>query len=565
MDTQQKPWLEHYPPSVPRDIRLDPEQTLIDCLDAAIKKHKDRTALTFMGYDLSYGQLDRHADAFAAWLQSRGLEPGSRVMLMLPNGLPFLMALVGTLRAGMVAVNTNPQYTERELEHQLADSQSDVIVILENFAHVLQQVPKPLQPRHVLISTVGDCMGFKGTMLNLAVRYLKRMVPAYSLPGALRLHQALEQGADLPLRRRTARPDDLALLQYTGGTTGRPKGAMLSQRNLMANVLQVEAVGHPALGDFKGPAYTMMVALPLYHIFALTVCGLFALYAGMHLVLIMNPRDLNSICKAWKRNPPDIVPAVNTLFNALANHAPFGKLPFAQLRLCLAGGAALQKTVAERWLTLTGSALIEGYGLSETSPVVAVNVTDSKVYSGTIGFPLPSTDVILLDDQERPVAQGEQGELAVKGPQVMSAYWQQPEETAKTFTADGFLKTGDIGIMDEQGRIRLVDRKKDLILVSGFNVYPNEIEDVVASHPDVLEVAAVGVPSEHSGETIKLFVVRRNPALTEDEIKRWCKERLTAYKRPRIIEFRDELPKSNVGKILRRVLRDEEARKAPVA
>lgn len=564
MDTQQKPWLEHYPPSVPKDIQLGPDQTLIDCLDAAIRKHKDRTALTFMGHDLSYAQLDRHADAFAAWLQSQGLERGSRVMIMLPNGLPFLMVLVGTLRAGMVAVNTNPQYTERELEHQLADSQSDVIVILENFAHVLQQVPKALQPRHVLISTVGDLMGFKGSMINLAVRYLKRMVPSYSLPGALRLQQILDQGESLPLQRVPARPDDLALLQYTGGTTGRPKGAMLSQRNLMANVLQVEAVGHPALGDFKGPAYTMMVALPLYHIFALTVCGLFALYAGMHMVLIMNPRDLNSVCKAWKRNPPEVVPAVNTLFNALANHGPFRSLPFAQLKLCLAGGAALQKSVAERWLALTGCPLIEGYGLSETSPVVAVNVTDSKDYSGTIGFPLPSTDVVLLDNQERVVAQGEQGELAVKGPQVMSAYWNQPEETAKTFTAEGFLKTGDIGIMDELGRIRLVDRKKDMILVSGFNVYPNEIEDVVASHPDVLEVAAVGVPSEHSGETIKLFVVRRNPSLTQDEIKRWCKERLTAYKRPRIIEFRDELPKSNVGKILRRVLRDEEAKKAPV-
>lgn len=563
MDTQQKPWLEHYPPSVPKDIRLGPDQTLIDSLDTAIKKHKDRTVLTFMGHDVSYAQLDRRADAFAAWLQSQGLERGSRVMLMLPNGLPFLMALVGTLRAGMVAVNTNPQYTERELEHQLADSQSDVIVILENFAHVLQQVPKQVQPRHVLISTVGDLMGLKGAVINLAVRYLKRMVPSYSLPGALRLQDVLEQGASLPLRREPAHPDDLALLQYTGGTTGRPKGAMLSQRNLMANVLQVEAVGHPALGDFQGPAYTMMVALPLYHIFALTVCGLFALYAGMHMVLIMNPRDLDSICKAWKRNPPEVVPAVNTLFNALANHGPFRSLPFAQLKLCLAGGAALQKSVAERWLALTGCPLIEGYGLSETSPVVAVNATDSRDYSGTIGFPLPSTDVVLLDSQDQPVAQGEQGELAVKGPQVMSAYWNQPEETAKTFTAEGFLKTGDIGIMDEQGRIRLVDRKKDMILVSGFNVYPNEIEDVVASHPDVLEVAAVGVPSEHSGETIKLFVVRKNPSLTEDEIKRWCKERLTAYKRPRIIEFRDELPKSNVGKILRRVLRDEEAGKAP--
>ncbi|MFD4121791.1 AMP-binding protein [Alcaligenes faecalis] len=560
MDTQQKPWLEHYPASVPHDIQLGAEQTLIDCLDAAMKKHKDRTALTFMGHDISYEHLDRSADAFAAWLQAQGLERGSRVMLMLPNGLPFLICLLGTMRAGMVGVNTNPQYTERELEFQLADSQAQAIVILETFAHVLQQVPDNVKPAHVVLSTVGDLMGLKGSMVNFAVRYLKRMVPSYSLPGSQRLEAVLEQGSKLSLSRQPAKPDDLALLQYTGGTTGRPKGAMLSQRNLMANVLQVEAVGFPALGDFKGPAYTMMVALPLYHIFALTVCGLFAMYAGMHMVLVMNPRDLNSVYKAWKRNPPEVVPAVNTLFNALANHEKFRTLPFAQLKLCLAGGAALQKAVAERWLAVTGCPLIEGYGLSETSPVVAVNSTDSREYSGTIGFPLPSTDVLLLDEQGQPVAMGEQGEVAVKGPQVMSAYWNQPEETANVFTPNGFLKTGDIGVMDQQGRIRLVDRKKDMILVSGFNVYPNEIEDVVAAHPDVLEVAAVGVPSEHSGESIKLFVVKRNPSLTEADIKQWCKERLTAYKRPRIIEFRDELPKSNVGKILRRVLRDEEAK-----
>lgn len=558
MEPESKPWLAHYPAEVSPEIVLEPEATLIGVLDQAIQRHAQQPALEFMGKTLSYAQLDQHANSIAAWLQATGLPKGSRVALMMPNGLPYLMALLATLRAGMVVVNVNPQYTERELEHQLADSNSQAIFIMENFAHVLAQVPEAVRPEHIVLTRVGDLMGLKGIALNLAVRYLKRLIPSYVLPTSVYLNRVLEQGAHMSFSPHHAKADELAVLQYTGGTTGRPKGAMLSQHNLLANVLQVQEVGKPALGDVHGKGYIMFAALPLYHVFALTICGLFALYAGMRIVLVMNPRDLKSVSTAWAARPPHVVPAVNTLFNALAHHEQFRRLPFAQLRLCLAGGAALQKTVAEHWLKLTGRALVEGYGLTETSPVVAVNNTDSTQFSGSIGFPLPSTDVILINEQEQQVALGEQGELAVQGPQVMRAYWRQEQETRDSFTREGYFKTGDIGTMDTTGRIRIVDRKKDMILVSGFNVYPNEIEEVLASHPGVLEVAAVGVPDEHTGEAIKVFVVRRDAALTEAELRSWCRQELTGYKRPKVYEFREELPKSNVGKILRRVLRDKE-------
>lgn len=552
-----KPWLQHYPAEVAHDIVQDPKQTLTGVLNQAVTRFAKQPALEFMGKTLTYAELDRYANYVAAWLQASGLPKGSRVALMLPNGFPYMLSLLAVLRSGMVVVNVNPQYTERELEYQLQDSGTVAIFIMENFAHVLAQVPKQIQPKHVIITRLGDLMGLKGGVLNLAVRYLKRMVPAYELPHSLYFSQVVKLGSALPCQTHQAQADDLAVLQYTGGTTGRPKGAMLSQRNLLANVLQIEEFAKPALGNVREQAYVMFAALPLYHVFALTVCGLFGLVAGMRIVLVMNPRDLSSVSKAWADCPPHIVPGVNTLFNALANAPAFQGLPFSQLRLCLAGGAALQSKVAAHWLTLTGSALIEGYGLTETSPVVAVNTADSIEFSGTIGFPLPSTDVVLINDQDQAVDWGEQGELAVKGPQVMSAYWQQDAETQKSFTADGYFKTGDIGVMDELGRIRIVDRKKDMILVSGFNVYPNEVEEVLVSHPGVLEAAVVGVPDEQLGELIQAYVVLRDSSVSEDDLRQWCRERLTAYKRPRQYQFRTELPKSNVGKILRRVLRDE--------
>lgn len=559
MVREPKPWLKHYPPDVAHEIVQDPQATLSAVLDEAIERYAAQPALEFMGQTLTYAELDRYANYVAAWLQASGLPKGSRVALMMPNGLPYMLTLLAVLRSGMVVLNVNPQYTSRELAYQLEDSQAKAIFIMENFAHELAQVDTAIRPEHIVITRIGDLMGLKGGLLNMAVRYVKRMVPAYDLPASQYFSQVLEQGKRMRFVPHRAKAQDLAVLQYTGGTTGRPKGAMLSQANLLANVLQVQQVAKPALGQVHGQGYVMFAALPLYHVFALTICGLFGLYAGMRIVLVMNPRDLNSVCKAWAARPPHIVPAVNTLFNALGHYQAFQGMPFSQLRLCLAGGAALQSKVAAHWLELTGKALIEGYGLTETSPVVAVNNTDSTDYSGTIGFPLPSTDVMLVDEQEQEVPLGEQGELVVQGPQVMSAYWQQTERAQDVFTAQGYFKTGDIGVMDTLGRIRIVDRKKDMILVSGFNVYPNEVEDVLVSNPGVLEAAAVGVPDEQTGEAIKVFVVLRDPQLKEADLRAWCRERLTGYKRPRHYEFRQELPKSNVGKILRRVLRDEAA------
>ena len=557
MENPDKPWLAHYPQGVPAQVDIGDYASLADLLDRACRKHAQRRALALMGGGLSYAELDRQADAVAAWLLARGLAPGSRVALMMPNVLPYMALLLGTLRAGMVVVNVNPLYSARELEYQLRDSEASLIFILENFAATLQQVPAEARPAGVVLVSVGDLLGLRGRLIDLAVRYVKRQVPAYSLPGALRLRGLLRQAPPMPAQRPRPSLDDVAVLQYTGGTTGTPKGAMLTHRNLVANVLQMQAVARPALGDLSGPQLTMLAALPLYHVFAMTVCGLFAVHAGMCCVLVVNPRDLRSVIGAWRRSPAHIFPAVNTLFNGLAGKAEFAALDFSALRLCLGGGAAVQKAVADKWQDITGKPIIEGYGLTETSPVALVNPTNAEGYSGDIGFPLPSTEVRLIDEHDRPVAVGERGELVIRGPQLMKGYWRRPEDTARSFTADGYFKTGDIGIMNEQGRFRIVDRKKDMILVSGFNVYPNEVEEVAAAHPDVLECAAVGVPDARSGEAVKLFVVRRNPGLTEQQLRDWCAARLTGYKRPHQIEFRNELPKSNVGKILRRALRDE--------
>ena len=520
-----------------------------------------------MGTDISYAQLDAHARAFAAWLQSLNLPKGSRVALMMPNVPAYLVSMLGALRAGHIVVNVNPLYTAEELQRQLLDSGASVIVILENFARTLQNVRARGELKHIVVTGPGDLLGgLKAPLVNFVARHIKKIVPAWQIDGARMLPAVLADGARRPFTPPALSMDDVAVLQYTGGTTGVPKGAMLSHRNLTANVLQTEAVAQPVIHDLADRQLTILSALPLYHVFAMTVCGLYGLHAGMRNVLIINPRDQPSLINAWRKVPINLFPGVNTLFNALAHNEDFAKLDFSVLRLTLGGGMAVQQAVAERWLKITGRPLIEGYGLSETSPVATVNPTDATAYSGSIGLPLPSTDVAILDDAGNEVPLGERGEVGIRGPQVMLGYWRKPEETRQSMTADGYFRTGDIGIMDEQGYTRIVDRKKDMIAVSGFKVYPNEVEAAVAQHPGVLECAAIGVPDEHSGEAVKVFVVKKDPSLTEEQVQQWCKDKLTGYKRPRYVEFRDELPKSNVGKILRRELRpDAEAAAKPAA
>ena len=548
---------QQFPENPMAEIDVDAYASLVDMLDQACRKHGSRRALTLMGSSISYRELDRQAGAIAAWLQQQGLPRGSRIALMMPNVMPYMATLIGVLRAGMVVVNINPLYTERELEYQLRDSGARAIFILENFASTLAAVPEEVRPACVVKVMAGDMLGWKGKAINFSLRRIKKIIPTGILPAAHRFDRIVSQGARQQFDKPEIGMDDVALLQYTGGTTGVPKGAMLTHRNLVANVLQVEAVAQPALGELAGQPLTILSALPLYHIFALTLCGLFAVHAGMCSVLIANPRDLSSILRAWRRDPINIFPGVNTLFNSLANSEGYAALDFSGLRLCLGGGAAVLRPVADRWQALTGVPLIEGYGLSETSPVVSANPTDAAEFSGDIGFPVPCTEVMLLDLQEREVARGEPGELAVRGPQVTPGYWQRPDETRQAFSSLGFFKTGDIATMSPEGRLRIIDRKKDMILVSGFNVYPAEVEEVVSEHPGVLECAAIGVPDDRTGEAVKIFVVRKDPGLDDQALRAWCKERLAAYKRPRLFEYRNELPKSNVGKILRRTLRDE--------
>ncbi|MGV2861267.1 AMP-binding protein [Achromobacter sp. AGC39] len=561
-----RPWLAHYPQGVPAEISTEGYSSLADLLDRACKQYATRIACTAMGSDITYAQLDRHARAFAGWLQSLGLEKGARVALMMPNVPAYLVGMLGTLRAGMVVVNVNPLYTSDELERQLHDSGASVILILENFAHTLQGVKNRGRLKQVVVTGPGDLLaGLKAPLVNFVARHIKKIVPAWNIDGAQSLPKVLAAGANLPFTAPALTMDDVAVLQYTGGTTGVPKGAMLSHRNLTANVLQTEAVAQPVVHDLANSQLTIISALPLYHVFAMTVCGLYGLHAGMRNVLIINPRDQPSLIAAWRKVPINLFPGVNTLFNALAHNADFAKLDFSALRLTLGGGMAVQQSVAERWLKITGRPLIEGYGLSETSPVATVNPTNATAYSGSIGLPLPSTDVAILDDAGQEVLLGERGEVGIRGPQVMLGYWQKPEETQQSMTADGFFRTGDIGIMDDKGYTRIVDRKKDMIAVSGFKVYPNEVEAVVAQMPGVLECAAIGVPDERSGESVKVFVVKSDPSLTEAQVQDWCREKLTGYKRPRFVEFRDELPKSNVGKILRRELRPDASAAAATA
>ncbi|HEY5635644.1 MAG TPA: long-chain-fatty-acid--CoA ligase [Burkholderiales bacterium] len=547
-------WLKSYPPGIAADIDPGQYKSLGELFEKAVAEFRERPAYYCMGKTLSFGEVDAMSKAVGAWLQSKGLAKGARVAIMMPNVLQYPVVLFGVLRAGYTVVNVNPLYTPRELEHQLKDSGAEAIFIVENFARTLQDVVAKTPVKHVVLTALGDLLGLKGLLVNFVVRKVKKMVPVYSLPGALQFNDVIAEGTNLPLKPVDVGHDDIAFLQYTGGTTGVSKGAMLLHRNVIANLLQSEAWTGQVLGD-EMPV--IITALPLYHIFSLTINALLYAKIGGLNILITNPRDIPAFVKELGKHRYTTITAVNTLFNALLNHPDFAKLDFSHVKLCIGGGMAVQKAVADRWKAVTGHVLLEGYGLTETSPSATMNPLNLTDYSGTIGLPIPSTLVAIRDDEGKDLPLGETGEICISGPQVMAGYWQRPEETAQVIMKDGFLRTGDIGYMDERGFVRIVDRKKDMILVSGFNVFPNEVEQVVAMLPGVLECAVIGVPDEHSGEVVKLFVVKKDPALTEAQIHEHCKKELTNYKRPKHIEFRAELPKTNVGKILRRALRDE--------
>jgi long-chain acyl-CoA synthetase len=554
-----KIWLKSYPQGVPAEIDYTQYRSLVHLLEEAFQKYAERNAYVCMDKFLTYAELDAMSKKLGAWLQSKGLKKGARVAIMMPNVLQYPVAIAAILRAGFTVVNVNPLYTPRELEHQLNDSGAEAIIILENFATTLEQVLPKTRIKHVVVASMGDLLGMmKGTIVNFVVRNVKKMVPAFALPNAISFKQAVAEGAAIALKPVELGHDDVAFLQYTGGTTGVSKGATLNHRNVIANVLQSEAWAQPALNrEPKIAALTIVCALPLYHIFALTSCCLMGTRLGGMNILIPNPRDMPGFVKTLGKFKINMLPAVNTLYNGLLNNPEFATVDFSMLKVCNGGGMAVQKAVADKWFKLTGCPIVEGYGLSETAPVATCNPSDSATFTGTIGLPVPSTDIVILDDNGVVVPLGQAGEIAIRGPQVMAGYWNNPDETAKVMTADGFFKSGDIGIMDERGYIKIVDRKKDMILVSGFNVYPNEIEGILAMHPGVLESACVGVPDEHSGEAVKLYVVRKDPALTVEQLMEYCKENFTAYKKPKYIEFRTDLPKTNVGKILRRELRDE--------
>ena len=556
-------WLKSYPPGVPADIDPSAYPSVVALFEESFSKYRDKPAYVCMDKALTFGEIDALSMALGAWLQGRGLKRGARVAIMMPNILQYPVAVAAVLRAGFVAVNVNPLYTARELEHQLRDSGAEAILILENFATTLQRVIAQTGIKHVVLASMGDLLGFpKGLIVNFVVRTMRKMVPAWSLPGHVKFNDALSAGRSMVLAKPQLGPDDVAVLQYTGGTTGVSKGATLLHHTLVANLLASEAWMQPGLNRRKiSGQLTIACALPLYHVFAFVTCGLLGLRTGALNVLIPNPRDLASTIKDLSKYKINVFPAVNTLFNGLANNPDFAKLDFSELVISNGGGMAVQEAVAKKWLAITGCPICEGYGLSETSAGVTCNPTDSETYTGTIGLPLPNVEIRILDDSGKEVPIGQAGEIAIRGPQVMRDYWQQPQETAKVMTADGFFKSGDIGIMDARGYTRIVDRKKDMILVSGFNVYPNEVEEVVAAHPGVLECAAIGVPDANSGEAVMLFVVKKDPSLTREALAAYCHQELTGYKRPKYIEFRAELPKSNVGKILRRELRDGVARK----
>ena len=554
----EKIWLKQYPAGVPANIDVDQYPSLVALLEDSLKKYASLPAYKFMGKAISFAQLDQASRALAAYLQSLGLAKGDRVAIMLPNIPQYPVAVAAVLRAGYVVVNVNPLYTPRELEHQLKDSGAKAILIVENFAHVLQQVMSAVPTKKVILTALGDMLGFpKSLIVNYVVRKVKKMVPAYELPGAVRFNDALSQGAGKTFTPAAVGPDDIAVLQYTGGTTGVSKGAVLLHRCLVANILQSEAWYQPALKKIpKGEQIVTVCALPLYHIFGFNTNMMLSMRMGGCNILIANPRDLPAMFKDLAREKFHSFPAVNTLFMAMANHAEFGTVDWSSLVISVGGGMAVQSATAKLWLEKTGCPIVEGYGLSETSPSATCNPVDSTAFSGNIGLPMPNTELTLLDDDGREVGPGQAGEIAIRGPQVMAGYWQRPDETAKVMTADGFFRTGDVGMVDERGYFRIVDRKKDMILVSGFNVYPNEVEDVMTQMDGILECAAVGIPDEKAGEAVKLVIVKKNPAVTEADVRAYCEAHLTGYKRPKIVEFRTDLPKTPVGKILRRELRD---------
>lgn len=548
-----KPWLEQYPPHVPEFIDLNEFDSIVDVIDKSCQDYADKVAFVNFGVELTYQQIDQFSQAFGAYLQSLDLQKGDRVAIMMPNILQYPIAAFGALRAGLVVVNTNPLYTARELKHQLKDSGAKAIVILDNFAHVLQSVIHDTEVKHVIKTTVGDMLGFpKGLLINMVLRHIKKAVPRYNLPQAIEFKNALQHGAQLKLQKPSLSQQDLAFLQYTGGTTGVSKGAMLTHGNMVANMQQSSAwLG----GQIKLGEEVIITALPLYHIFALTAnCLVFLKFGGRN-VLITNPRDMPGFVKELSKEKFTAITGVNTLFNGLLNTPGFDKLDFSTLSLSLGGGMAVQRAVADRWKKVTKTTLVEAYGLTETSPAACMNPMTLEDYNGAIGLPIPSTECRIIDEDGKILGVDEIGELCIRGPQVMRGYWQRPEETAKVLDEDGWLRTGDIAKMDARGFFYIVDRKKDMILVSGFNVYPNEIEDVVAAHPKVVEVGAIGIPDEKSGEVVKIVVVRNDESLTVEALQEYCRQELTAYKVPRYIEFVDELPKTNVGKILRREIR----------
>ncbi len=555
----EKIWFKQYPAGVPADIKTDLYPSLNALLEESFKKYRSEAAYKFLGKTFTFGQVDDASKAMAAYLQSQGLERGDRVAVMLPNVPQYAVAVAAILRAGYVVVNVNPLYTPRELEHQLKDSGSKLIIVFENFATTLQQVIERVPTKKVVIAAMGDMLGFlKGMIVNHVVRNVKKLVPAYALPGSVKFNDAVANGRSKPYTAPTIGPNDVAVLQYTGGTTGVSKGAVLLHRNLVANVLQSEAWYQPVLKTIPaGEQVVTVCALPLYHIFGFTANMMLSMRTGGCNILIPNARDIASVLKELSTQRFHSFPAVNTLFNAMANHADFGKVNWSNLKICIGGGMAVQSATAKLWLEKTGCPIIEAYGLSETSPGATCNPVDNKAFTGTIGVPFPSTDIKLIDDDGNEVPMGQPGEIAIKGPQVMAGYWQRPDETAKVMTSDGYFRSGDIGIVDDKGYFKIVDRKKDMILVSGFNVYPNEVEDVLTQLPGVLECAAVGVPDEKAGEAVKVVIVKKDPALTEADVRKFAEANLTGYKRPKIVEFRTELPKTPVGKILRRELRDK--------
>lgn len=549
----EKIWLKNYTHGIPANINADQYSSVVQLIDEVFKKYKNQPAFSNMDKVLTFSQLDKKSNHFAAYLHSRGLKPGDKIALMMPNMLQYPIALFGALRAGLIVVNTNPLYTSHEMKHQFIDSGVKAVVIAENFASNLQKIIGETQISTVIVTSIGEMLGWmKGTVVNFVVRSVKKMVPAYKIANTVKFTDALEQGKRFTINDFNCRPDDVVLLQYTGGTTGISKGAMLTNRNLVANMLQIQAVIRPHLSDGMNIALS---PLPMYHIFAFTVNVMALMSIGTFSILVTNARDLPSVIKEFRKHKINLMTGVNTLFNGLLNHSEFAKADFSALKVTVGGGMAVQRAVAEKWQQVTGCVLSEGYGLTETSPVATVNPVDGSGKIGTIGMPLPSTDVRVVDEEGHIVPAGEVGEIQIYGPQVMKGYYNRPDETDKVLK-DGWLSTGDMGLMQEDGYFQIVDRKKDMINVSGFNVYPNEIEDVIARHPKVLEVAAVGIADERSTEVVKVFIVRKDKSLKEKEIIDFCKEYLTGYKIPKIVEWRDELPKTNVGKILRRKLKE---------